>query len=688
MAGLSAGGALLMTSSIRRSFVSLLVASGLGAVTVTAVASGESRRGDPASADVAIVGATLIDGTGAAPRASTTLLLRGDRIVAIGTTGDLAVPTGAHVIDATGKTVIPGLADMHVHFSFGAPAQRQPDETRQVLARQLYYGVTSILQLGATDGSTESIRALRAEREAGSLVAPHIYGSGGHLTLPGTHPVYTIFPPAAREAADRITAATPVDEPVNLYPMGLGISFVRNEASVRKAVAERAAGGMDVIKITVESGPLAFGDTHPLMSVDMIRTIVDEAGKHGLPVFAHVSSPAELQASLEGGAAGVVHAVIDRPLPSEATADLMAKRGFHVVPTLALSDGAVRFADEPGYMDDPFFRASVTDAELAALRAPGFAGAFREGWGRNANDPARAARGLEAASRRRAGQCRHAACARRADCRRHRHRQSLRVPRLQRAPRARVAGPGGPDAHAGNRRRHPRRRADAGPAGRVRHARGGQARGPVDPGRRSPGRYPQHADDRGRDRGRQARRPREPAADARRALTQRPMTPLDYLAGYPQPVLDRVHALIAQGRLGEVLAAKYGQSHAVRTDGQLRDYVQALKDRHLRMSVPLAKVVYDGKLQVLQNALGTHTAVSRVQGGRLKASREIRIATVFRDAPAGFLRMIVVHELAHLKEANHGKAFYQLCTHMEPDYHQLELDMRLYLTHLELRKPG
>ena len=390
MAGLSAGGALLMTSSIRRSFVSLLVASGLGAVTVTAVASGESRRGDPASADVAIVGATLIDGTGAAPRASTTLLLRGDRIVAIGTTGDLAVPTGAHVIDATGKTVIPGLADMHVHFSFGAPAQRQPDETRQVLARQLYYGVTSILQLGATDGSTESIRALRAEREAGSLVAPHIYGSGGHLTLPGTHPVYTSFPPAAREAADRITAATPVDEPVNLYPMGLGISFVRNEASVRKAVAERAAGGMDVIKITVESGPLAFGDTHPLMSVDMIRTIVDEAGKHGLPVFAHVSSPAELQASLEGGAAGVVHAVIDRPLPSEATADLMAKRGFHVVPTLALSDGAVRFADEPGYMDDPFFRASVTDAELAALRAPGFAGAFREGWVRNANDPARA----------------------------------------------------------------------------------------------------------------------------------------------------------------------------------------------------------------------------------------------------------------------------------------------------------
>ena len=95
-------------------------------------------------------------------------------------------------------------------------------------------------------------------------------------------------------------------------------------------------------------------------------------------------------------------------------------------------------------------------------------------------------------------------------------------------------------------------------------------------------------------------------------------------------------------------------------------------------------MVYDGKLQVMKHALGTHTAISRVHGGRLRASREIRIASVFRDAPADFLRMIVVHELAHLKEAEHDKAFYQLCTHMEPDYHQLEFDLRLYLTQLDL----
>ena len=159
------------------------------------------------------------------------------------------------------------------------------------------------------------------------------------------------------------------------------------------------------------------------------------------------------------------------------------------------------------------------------------------------------------------------------------------------------------------------------------------------------------------------------------------MDPLKYLAGYPPHIQARVHELIAQDRLGAILTEKYGQAHAVRSDSQLRDYVQALKDRHLRKSVPLAKVVYDSKLQVMKHALGTHTAISRIQGDKLKASREIRIATVFRDAPAEFLKMIVVHELAHLKEAEHNKSFYQLCTHMAPDYHQLEFDLRLFLTH-------
>ncbi len=161
------------------------------------------------------------------------------------------------------------------------------------------------------------------------------------------------------------------------------------------------------------------------------------------------------------------------------------------------------------------------------------------------------------------------------------------------------------------------------------------------------------------------------------------MQPLKYLAGYPEHLQQRARELLDAGMLGETVRRRYPQPHAVRNDRQLHDYVQELKARHLRQSPPLGKVLYDGKLQVLKHALGLHTAISRNHGGKLKASREIRIASVFRDAPAPFLRMIVVHELAHTREAEHNKAFYQLCQHMEPDYHQLEFDLRLYLTALE-----
>jgi hypothetical protein len=58
------------------------------------------------------------------------------------------------------------------------------------------------------------------------------------------------------------------------------------------------------------------------------------------------------------------------------------------------------------------------------------------------------------------------------------------------------------------------------------------------------------------------------------------------------------------------------------------------------------------------------------------------VATLFREMPREFLRMIVVHELAHLKERAHDKAFYQLCRHMEPAYFQLEFDLRACLCHL------
>jgi UTP pyrophosphatase len=155
---------------------------------------------------------------------------------------------------------------------------------------------------------------------------------------------------------------------------------------------------------------------------------------------------------------------------------------------------------------------------------------------------------------------------------------------------------------------------------------------------------------------------------------------LPYLRGYAPALLAKAQQLIDEGRLRESVLGRYPQPHEVRSDRALFEYVSALKAEHLRNAEPLAKVAYDNKLHVLRNALGTHTAVSRVQGNKLKAKREIRVASLFKDAPADFLKMIVVHELAHLKVREHDKAFYALCTHIEPRYHQLEFDLRLWLT--------
>ncbi|MCY1409908.1 UTP pyrophosphatase [compost metagenome] len=162
------------------------------------------------------------------------------------------------------------------------------------------------------------------------------------------------------------------------------------------------------------------------------------------------------------------------------------------------------------------------------------------------------------------------------------------------------------------------------------------------------------------------------------------MTPLRYLQAYPHSLQDQVRQLIADNRLGDYLARRYPERHEVQSDKALYAYAMGLKQEHMRNAPAVDKVLYDSKLDVVHRALGLNTAISRVQGGKLKAKKEIRVASLFKDAAPEFLRMIVVHELAHLRERDHSKAFYQLCEYMLPGYHQLEFDLRVYLTWREL----
>jgi len=159
---------------------------------------------------------------------------------------------------------------------------------------------------------------------------------------------------------------------------------------------------------------------------------------------------------------------------------------------------------------------------------------------------------------------------------------------------------------------------------------------------------------------------------------------LEYIAHYPEHLKEQIRHLIQVEKLGSYLLSKYPTTHNLTSDKALYAYTMEFKNTHLRKCEPITKVLYDGKINDINDALGLHRVTIKNHGGRLRSKSEIRVATLFKNTPEVFLRMIVVHELAHLKEKEHNKAFYALCENMEPNYHQLEFDVRLYLTHLDL----
>lgn len=159
---------------------------------------------------------------------------------------------------------------------------------------------------------------------------------------------------------------------------------------------------------------------------------------------------------------------------------------------------------------------------------------------------------------------------------------------------------------------------------------------------------------------------------------------LRYIQGYPEHIVTPVSQLVESGRLKAWFEQRYPTKHDIKSEKALFAYTMDIKNRYMKKTSPLSKVIYDNKIHLINNALGLHSYVARVHGSKIKSKNEIRIASMFKNAPEPLLRMLVVHELAHLKEKEHNKAFYQLCCHMEPDYHQLELDARLFMMYLEM----
>lgn len=160
------------------------------------------------------------------------------------------------------------------------------------------------------------------------------------------------------------------------------------------------------------------------------------------------------------------------------------------------------------------------------------------------------------------------------------------------------------------------------------------------------------------------------------------MDPFSFIQGYSEDLIQQVKDLHSQGKLSGIISKKYPTRHHILSNKQLYDFVYELKNRYMKRSSPIHKVEYHKGVDLI-GALGTHTHRKIQHGQKLKARAEVRISPLLKEAPHDLMRMVVVHELAHLVEKDHNKAFYQLCEHMESDYHQMEFDLRLWLVSRE-----
>ena len=149
----------------------LVVAAGLSLILTGCGAPEEIPAPDGAGA-LALVGGQLIDATGAAPIADSVIVVRDGRIESAGPRDTTPVPEGAETLDLTGKTIIPGLVNLHVHYREG------PEEIDRQFRSQLHYGVTTARSTGSDSPERVAYLLESADR---ARRPPHLYGGDGIL---------------------------------------------------------------------------------------------------------------------------------------------------------------------------------------------------------------------------------------------------------------------------------------------------------------------------------------------------------------------------------------------------------------------------------------------------------------------------------------------------------------------------
>jgi imidazolonepropionase-like amidohydrolase len=297
-----------------------------------------------APATFVIDGAQIWDGAGTPPIQDAVLVVKGDRIEAVGARGSVTVPAGATTISAQGKTLIPGLINLHGHVGMtkGLKASRENYNKENILAhlkQYARYGVTTVMSLG-TD----------------------------------FEPMFEIRGPARAEESPRATAFTAGRgfTGKNGYPAVLpGNAGVPREVDtveqVKNNVEELARQKVDMVKIWVDD----HWGHYPKIRPELYQAIIAEAHKQDLRVMAHLFYLEDARKLVEAGLDGMAHSIRDREVDAALIKTLKAKNTF-AIPTLTREESTFIYADPPAFLDDPFFSRWVAPEVIATLKDPAY----------------------------------------------------------------------------------------------------------------------------------------------------------------------------------------------------------------------------------------------------------------------------------------------------------------------------
>jgi len=276
-----------------------------------------------------IKGGTLIDGTGRLPINDAIVVVQDGKIKSVGIKGAIEVPSGDNVkiIDATGKIVMPGLIDSHLHMGlfgqsrefYSMPIYNNCLDIAMravpALKKTLEMGITTIRDGGSGWGWMEV--ALKNAINRGDIIGPRYLTTGYHLTVTGGHG-YFLPPWLAKYAPAEQTGM-----------------FCDGPEEWRKAARLNISNGTDNVKLVASRGFLSAGlrgDAPPMAapaSVEEMRAAVEEAHKMGKKVFAHANGPQAIMNAIEAGVDSIVHGFY----MDEKCAEIMVKKNIILEPT-------------------------------------------------------------------------------------------------------------------------------------------------------------------------------------------------------------------------------------------------------------------------------------------------------------------------------------------------------------------